>query len=50
MASSVVVIGAGIVGIAAACHLAEEGRRVELIDRGDPARGASFGFQAFVSV
>lgn len=39
----VVVIGAGIVGIAAACHLAEDGRRILLVDRDDPARGASFG-------
>ena len=39
----VVVIGAGIVGIAVACHLAEDGHRVLLIDRDEPARGASFG-------
>ncbi len=39
----VVVIGAGIVGIAAACHLAEEGRSVLLLDRDEPAKGASFG-------
>lgn len=39
----VVIVGAGIVGIAAACHLAEDGRRVLLIDREEPARGASFG-------
>ncbi|MBR0657980.1 NAD(P)/FAD-dependent oxidoreductase [Neoroseomonas oryzicola] len=39
----VVVVGAGIVGIAAACHLVEDGRRVLLIDREEPARGASFG-------
>ena len=39
----VVVIGAGIVGIASACHLAEEGHRVLLIDRDEPAMGASFG-------
>ena len=43
IAPSVVVIGAGIVGIAAACHLAEDGHSVVLIDRGEPARGASFG-------
>lgn len=42
-AADVAVIGAGIVGIAVACHLAEEGRRVLLVDREEPARGASFG-------
>ena len=42
-AVDVVVVGAGIVGIAAACHLAEEGRSVLLLDRDEPARGASFG-------
>lgn len=39
----VAIIGAGIVGIAAACHLAEDGHAVLLIDRDEPARGASFG-------
>lgn len=43
MTVEVAVIGAGIVGIAAACHLAEEGREVLLLDRDEPARGASFG-------
>ncbi|MEO3472344.1 FAD-dependent oxidoreductase [Roseomonas sp. CAU 1739] len=42
-AIDVAIIGAGVVGIATACHLAEEGRRVLLIDREEPARGASFG-------
>lgn len=42
-AIDVAVIGAGIVGIATACHLAEDGRHVLLIDRDAPARGASFG-------
>ena len=41
--ADVVVIGAGIVGIAAACHLVEDGRSVLLIDRDAPAHGASFG-------
>jgi D-amino-acid dehydrogenase len=39
----VAIVGAGIVGIAVACHLAEEGRSVLLLDQGEPARGASFG-------
>ncbi len=43
MAADIIVIGAGIIGIAAACHLAEDGRSVLLLDRGEPAMGASFG-------
>ncbi|MEM8878697.1 MAG: FAD-dependent oxidoreductase [Pseudomonadota bacterium] len=35
--SSVAVIGAGIVGLATACQLAEAGMTVTLIDRGEPA-------------
>jgi D-amino-acid dehydrogenase len=41
--ADVAIIGAGIIGIAAACHLTQEGHRVLLIDRDEPARGASFG-------
>jgi D-amino-acid dehydrogenase len=37
----VVVIGGGIVGVAAAAHLAEAGRRVLLVERDDLAAGAS---------
>lgn len=39
----VVVIGAGIVGLATAFHLLLEGRRVTLVERGGVAEGASFG-------
>ena len=39
----VAIVGAGIIGIAIACHLAAEGHRVLLLDRDAPARGASFG-------
>jgi glycine/D-amino acid oxidase-like deaminating enzyme len=35
--SEIAVIGAGIVGLATACQLAEAGMRVTLIDKGDPA-------------
>ncbi|MEF2072000.1 NAD(P)/FAD-dependent oxidoreductase [Consotaella aegiceratis] len=39
----VVIVGAGIVGLAAAWKLVEAGRRVLLIDREGVAQGASFG-------
>ncbi len=40
-APDVVVIGGGIVGVAAAAHLAESGRRVLLLERDEIAAGAS---------
>jgi glycine/D-amino acid oxidase-like deaminating enzyme len=39
----VAVIGAGVVGTAAALRLASAGREVILIDRNEPGSGASFG-------
>jgi D-amino-acid dehydrogenase len=39
----VVIVGAGIVGLASAHHLLAEGWRVRLIERGGVAEGASFG-------
>ncbi|MEO8102425.1 MAG: FAD-dependent oxidoreductase [Betaproteobacteria bacterium] len=39
----VLVIGAGVIGLACAFRLAREGRRVLLIDRDQPGLGASFG-------
>ncbi|CAH1653870.1 D-amino acid dehydrogenase small subunit [Hyphomicrobiales bacterium] len=39
----VAVVGAGIIGVAAASFLQDDGRDVLLIDRGEPAHGASFG-------
>ena len=39
----VVVIGAGMVGVAAALWLQESGHRVTLVERGEPGGGASFG-------
>jgi D-amino-acid dehydrogenase len=43
LAAEVAIIGAGIIGIAAACYLQDEGRSVLMIDRGEVATGASFG-------
>ena len=45
----VVVIGAGIVGVCCALHLLREGRRVVLIDRGEPGEGTSFGNGSIVT-
>ena len=42
-AADVLVIGAGIIGLACAFRLAREGQRVVLLDRDQPGRGASFG-------
>src|SRR5258708_28861742 len=39
----VVVIGAGIVGMAAASYLQRDGHRVTVLDPGGPGEGASFG-------
>jgi D-amino-acid dehydrogenase len=41
--ADVIVVGAGIVGIAAASYLQDDGRSVLVIDRGEVAMGASFG-------
>jgi glycine/D-amino acid oxidase-like deaminating enzyme len=40
---SVVVVGAGIVGVCAAWHLLRRGANVMLIDRDAPGRGCSYG-------
>ena len=42
-AYSVIVVGAGMVGIAAAMRMQEYGHQVTLIDRAGPAGGTSFG-------
>ena len=41
--TDVLVIGAGVIGLACAFRLAREGHRVQLIDRDQPGMGASFG-------
>ncbi|GLK85408.1 NAD(P)/FAD-dependent oxidoreductase [Ancylobacter defluvii] len=43
MSDEVVIVGAGIVGLAVAFHLQGEGRRVRLVERGAVADGASRG-------
>ncbi len=45
----VVVVGAGIVGACTALWLLRDGRRVVLMDRGEPGQGTSFGNAAIVS-
>jgi D-amino-acid dehydrogenase len=43
MRSDVLVLGAGVVGAAAALHLQKRGRSVTLIDRKDPGEETSYG-------
>jgi D-amino-acid dehydrogenase len=43
MKSSVIVLGAGMVGTCTALHLALRGHDVTLIDRREPGRETSFG-------
>lgn len=43
MKKSIVVIGAGIVGLSAAIWLQRDGHKVTIVDKGGPAAGASFG-------
>ncbi|PWE57896.1 amino acid dehydrogenase [Metarhizobium album] len=43
MESDVIVLGAGIIGVSAAIHLARRGRQVVLIDRRPPGEETSFG-------
>jgi glycine/D-amino acid oxidase-like deaminating enzyme len=46
---SIVVVGAGIVGLCAAWSLVKRGAKVTLIDREGPGRGCSFGNSASLS-
>ncbi len=43
MSRSVVVLGAGMVGVSVALHLRRRGWDVVLVDRQDPGEGASYG-------
>jgi D-amino-acid dehydrogenase len=38
-----IVLGAGIVGVSVALHLAKRGLAVALVDRGEPGQGTSYG-------
>jgi len=40
---TVLVVGAGVIGLACAFRIAREGLRVILVDRDEPGRGTSFG-------
>jgi glycine/D-amino acid oxidase-like deaminating enzyme len=46
---TIVVVGAGIVGVCTAWHLKRRGAEVTLIDRDEPGRGCSFGNAGAVS-
>ncbi|APE32127.1 amino acid dehydrogenase [Halomonas aestuarii] len=43
MAREIIVLGAGIVGVSVAWHLARRGHSVTLVDRREPGRETSFG-------
>ncbi|MDG2237822.1 MAG: FAD-dependent oxidoreductase [Arenicellales bacterium] len=47
--SDITVIGAGIIGICCALRLAEKGLQVALVDRNNPAEGASHGNAGVIS-
>ncbi|MHA1165755.1 MAG: NAD(P)/FAD-dependent oxidoreductase, partial [Alphaproteobacteria bacterium] len=49
MAESVIIIGAGIIGICTALALQEKGFQVSVIDRDEPAEGTSFGNAGVIS-
>lgn len=48
--SRVVVVGAGVIGAAIAYELRRRGKRVTLLDRDEPGRGASYGNMASIAV
>lgn len=41
--TEIAVVGAGVVGLAVALRLAQEGREVVMVDPGEPGAGASYG-------
>jgi len=43
MSRNIIVLGAGIVGVSVAWHLAQRGHAVTLVDRREPGRETSFG-------
>ena len=43
MQADVLVLGAGIVGVSVAIHLAQRGRQVILVDRRQPGEETSYG-------
>ncbi len=45
----VTIVGAGIIGLALGVRLALDGRRVTLVDAGEPAGGASYGNAGYIS-
>ena len=48
--SPIIVVGAGIIGVAIAYELQKRGRQVVLVDKGEPGMGASFGNMASIAV
>jgi D-amino-acid dehydrogenase len=50
MNSEVIVIGAGIVGVAIARALQRDGRKVTLVDSAEPGRATSYGNAGFIAI
>ncbi|MFJ4453188.1 NAD(P)/FAD-dependent oxidoreductase [Pseudomonas sp. NPDC089392] len=48
--ASIVVVGAGIIGTTLAYQLQRRGKRVILVDKAEPGRGASYGNMASIAV
>ncbi|MEF0940186.1 NAD(P)/FAD-dependent oxidoreductase [Rhizobium sp. BR 362] len=47
---TVIVVGAGVIGVAIAFELQRRGRQVTLVDKGEPGEGASFGNMASIAL
>jgi D-amino-acid dehydrogenase len=47
---TVIVVGAGIIGVAIALELQRRGLQVTLLDKGEPGQGASFGNMASIAL
>jgi D-amino-acid dehydrogenase len=50
MGERIVVVGAGVIGVVIAYELQRRGRSVIVVDRDEPARGASYGNMASIAV
>lgn len=47
--ADVIVVGAGLVGLTSALRLQQQGRRVLVMDNGEPGKGASFGNAGYLA-
>jgi len=49
MRSEILIVGGGIIGVCSAYYLAEQGRKVTIVDKGDICQGASYGNAGLIS-